>query len=502
MGREKPVGEWLVIVVLLVMCVSGSVMAGELKQDKFPFIETLQEMFEDNPGKSGVYVLEKGEESLLARGWMAEQAEKTIEVQYFIWSTDNIGILAAEALLLAAERGVKVRVIVDDLLIDAPDETMLGLAAHPNIHVRIYNPKHSVGVSLWQRLVNLVREFRSANQRMHDKTFVVDGIAAVTGGRNMADEYFDYNHTYNFRDRDVLVLGPAAAEVKASFERFWQWELTVNVEELLEDEGKDSDRKDWTGFYEDLHRYAQNPENYEREVAESLQMIPRFFPGLRKSLVWDDVEFISDMPGKNSSEGLGGGGKASRRLVEILASASKKVTIQSPYLVVPEGGIDLFHELEQKGVQVRVNTNSLASTDNLQAFSGYSKQREAIIGAGVEIFEYRPTPQIQKELIERYERIAEELPVFAIHAKTMVVDSEYLFIGTFNFDPRSLNLNTEVGVLIHNRQLAAQVEQSIERDMAAENSWNAEHDDPDQFAPWLKRFKVFFWKLLPLEPIL
>lgn len=502
MGREKTAVEWLVVLLFLVMCASGSAMAGEVKQDTFPFSETLQELFEEHPGKSGVYVLEKGEESLLARGWMAEQAKKSIEVQYFIWSTDNIGILAAEALLRAAERGVQVRVIVDDLLIDAPDETMLGLAGHPNIHIKIYNPKHSVGVSLWKRLLNIVREFRSANQRMHDKTFVVDGVAAVTGGRNMADEYFDYNHTYNFRDRDILMLGPAAAEVKASFERFWQSELTIYVEDLLEHEEAGLVQKDWTGLYEDLHRYARNPENYEPEVAESLHAIPRFFPGLRKALVWDDVEFISDIPGKNSSEGLGGGGRASRRLVEILGSADKKITIQSPYLVVPNGGIELFTALGKRGVQVRVSTNSLASTDNLQAFSGYSKQREDILRAGVEVYEYRPTPQIQKELIERYERIARELPVFAIHAKTMVVDSEYLFIGTFNFDPRSLNLNTEVGVLIHNPQLAAQVEQSIERDMAADNSWNAAHDDPDQFAPWQKRFKVFFWKLLPLEPIL
>jgi len=147
-----------------------------------------------NAGKSGAYVLDTGEEALLARAWLADHARKSIEVQYFIWSTDNIGILAAEGLLRAANRGVRVRVIVDDLLIDAPDKSLLALARHPNIDIRIYNPQTSVGVPLQKRLLNVLTNFRGVNQRMHDKTLVVDGKIAITGGRNMAAEYFDYNH--------------------------------------------------------------------------------------------------------------------------------------------------------------------------------------------------------------------------------------------------------------------------------------------------------------------
>jgi putative cardiolipin synthase len=187
-----------------------------------------------NAGKTGVYVLETGVEALLARAWIVEQARRSIEVQYFIWSTDNIGILAAEALLRAAERGVKVRVIVDDLLIDAPDRWLLALAKHPNIDIRIYNPKVSVGVLMQQRLVNATTDFRGLNQRMHDKTFVVDGQLAITGGRNMAAEYFDYHTEYNFRDCDVLLLGQAAGAVRGNFEAFWRSELAVPVEQLYD----------------------------------------------------------------------------------------------------------------------------------------------------------------------------------------------------------------------------------------------------------------------------
>ena len=155
-----------------------------------------------HPGQTGSYVLDRGEQALLARAWLVDHARSSIEIQYFIWSTDNIGILASEALLRAARRGVKVRVLVDDLLIDAPDKTLLALAKHPNIDIRIYNPLHSVGVPWYKRILNLVTNFRGANQRMHDKTLIVDGELAITGGRNMADEYFDYDHAYNFRDRD------------------------------------------------------------------------------------------------------------------------------------------------------------------------------------------------------------------------------------------------------------------------------------------------------------
>src|SRR5918995_2035971 len=192
----------------------------------------LDEQVAAHPGQSGSYVLDTGAEALIARAWLTDHAQRTLEVQYFIWSTDNVGILAAAALLRAAERGVRVRVIVDALLIDAPDESLLALARHPKIDIRIYNPQTSVGVPLHKRLLNVLTDFRGVNQRMHDKTLVVDGKIAITGGRNMAAEYFDYNHTYNFRDRDVLLLGAAVKDMRASFERFWNSDISVKVEDL------------------------------------------------------------------------------------------------------------------------------------------------------------------------------------------------------------------------------------------------------------------------------
>jgi putative cardiolipin synthase len=461
------------------------------------------DLIAERPGRSGVYVLEKGEESLLARAWLADHAVERIDVQYFIWSSDNVGRLAAEGLLRAAERGVRVRVLVDDLLIDASDTSLLALARHPNVSIRIYNPLHTVGVSFWQRVRNALFRFRALNQRMHDKTVSVDGIVAVLGGRNMADEYYDYDHAYNFRDRDVLLLGPVVADIEASFERFWHSEWAVPVERQLADALATLDETDVARVHGQLHEYARDPANFAPAVREALADISEDFEAVLAGLVWEPVRFVSDDPGKNPGrDGLGGGGATTRALVEVLEGARERVVIQTPYLVLPEGGLELFAGLVQRGVSVEISTNSLAATDNLPAFSGYHRQRRAILDAGIDVFEFQPYPEIQRDLQTRYPQLAERSPVFALHAKTLVVDGRSLFIGTFNLDPRSANLNTEVGALIDNEALAAEVEASIRRDMQPGNSWNARSDDPDTHADWPRRLKLYLWRMLPLDALL
>jgi len=467
-----------------------------------PDLEIARGIVRDHEGKSGIYVLEKGEESLLARAWLADHARTSIDIQYFIWSTDNIGILASEALLRAAERGVKVRVLVDDLLIDAPPEALLALTLHPNIDIRIYNPKVTVGTSKVKRISNVVTALRAVNQRMHDKTALFDGLVGIVGGRNMADEYYDYDHRYNFRDRDALVMGPVVTQMEGSFGRFWESPQAVPVEKLLAKQLKKITPGRMNAIYADLHAYAEKPENFAPEVRDALRNLPLKFGGLLREMAWDEVRFLSDIPGKNDGQdGLSGGGMITSELATVLKNAKKRVTIQSPYLIMPDGGLELFRQLVRKGVEVRISTNSLASTDNLMAFSGYRNQRRSILKSGVKVFEYKPEPAIRCELMDRYPKLAKEAPVFALHAKSMVIDGTTLFIGTFNLDPRSANLNTEVGVLVGNPRLAAQVERNIEQDMLPENSWNAA-DNPDRFASAAKKRKVKLLQVLPLKPLL
>jgi putative cardiolipin synthase len=454
--------------------------------------------------QTGVYILEKGEEALVGRAWLTKHATKSIDVQYFIWSTDNVGILAAEQLLSAAERGVSVRVIVDDVLIDAEHRTLLLLAAHPNVRIRIYSPNLSVGVGFWKRIGNVFTGFRAINQRMHDKTAIFDEVAGITGGRNMADEYFDFDHEYNFRDRDVLLVGSAVRDMRENFDEFWESDLAVPVEQILAEELERVSRADAQERFQHLHSYAADSTNFAPEVRQSIVAASGQVPSLFEAMTWDDVRFISDVPGKNDGRsGLGGGGESTNQLITAVRSAKQSILIQSPYLILPDGGIELLERLIERGVRIRISTNSLASTDNIPAFGGYASQREDLLSAGVELYEFKPSPAIQDELIENYPRIAENDPVFALHAKSMVIDDRVIFIGTFNLDPRSANLNTEVGVLVNNRELARQLTTSIERDIRPENSWHTtEKFNPDGEVSRGKRLRAWMNRMLPVEPIL
>lgn len=470
-------------------------------------INIIDEHTSQHQGLSGVGLLDKGEESLFARAWLTNHAKQSIDVQYFIWSNDNIGTLAVEALLRAAERQVKIRVIVDDLMIDAPDKVLLALSLHPNIDIRIYNPLHSVGTSKWQRFVNVINDFRAVNQRMHDKTFIVDQKVVITGGRNMADEYFDFNQRYNFRDRDILVVGKTVNQVNNNFNNFWLSDLTQTVQQRFKGDKQlalmnDFNSDEVQSIYNELHEYALDTSHFEPEVKNVLSTLSDAFPSFIADMVWSDIKFIHDIPGKNNKKNsFHAGGETSAFLASLLKEAKHSIVIQSPYLILSDEARLLFKNAINRGVSITVSTNSLSSTDNLQAFSGYKKQRDDLIAMGIKIFEYKPNPATQLSIMQRYEKIKKKDPVFAIHAKSMVIDGLQTYIGTYNLDPRSQNLNTEVGIIVSDPTFAKKVEDLILIDSDSNNSWSAK-DNPDQHASWLKRAKVLFWQLFPMNQIL
>jgi len=326
--------------------------------------------------RTGAYVLEDGDRAMTTRAWLSEYAERTIDVQYFIFSADNVGLIAADYLVRAAERGVKVRVLVDDLLVEADAKTLLALNRQPNLAIRIYNPGVNIGKHLPGKLLTFATDFRGANQRMHNKAFIVDGRVVITGGRNIADEYFDYDHEYNFRDRDVLLLGGVARDVAGSFEQFWRDARSVPIDSLTRSALPESASRTTIGR---LHQYACDPANYWPQVRREVEQIPSAFRQIQASgeLQWlDSVHYVTDVPGKNDgSQGLSGGGVTLDTLTSLVQHATKSIMIQSPYLVTTEAGQALFRDAVRRGVTVRILTNSLASTDNLEAFSGYQRSR-------------------------------------------------------------------------------------------------------------------------------
>ncbi len=450
--------------------------------------------------RTGVYVLEDGDGAMIARAWLSEYAEHTIDIQYFIFSADNVGLIADDYLVRAADRGVRVRLLVDDVLMEADAAEMLTLDAHPNLEVRIYNPSVNVGKSLPRKLFNVVTDFRGINQRMHNKTFIVDGRIVITGGRNIADEYFDYDHEYNFRDRDVLLLGGAATTVQSVFEQFWNDPRSRPVHELVRAAAADSAdaaRIAW------LHQYACNPTNYWPQVRARVNGIPQAFTAIRASggLQWvDSVTFVSDVPGKNDgSQGLGGGGVTLDTLLSLVRRAHTSIAIQSPYLVTTELGRSALRDAVNRGVQVRILTNSLASTDNLQAFSGYQRDREALLRTGVEIFEFRPDAAERRTIMTgALAPTLEHAPVFGLHAKSMVIDGHITVIGTFNLDPRSANLNTECITIIYSDRVAAGVLAGMDVEFQPENAWETTLSaNPDTHAGLLKRLKAWMWRVVP-----
>jgi len=450
--------------------------------------------------RTGVYVLEEGDAAMVARAWLSEYAEQTIDVQYFIFSADNVGLIAADYLVRAAERGVRVRVLVDDILVEADAEELLALDAQPNLEIRIYNPTTNIGKGLPRKVFNVLTDFRGVNQRMHNKTFTVDGRVAITGGRNIADEYFDYDHEYNFRDRDVLLLGGAAADIQRSFEEFWTDSLSVPVAQLVdspEDSVAQADRLAW------LHAYACDPANYWPQVRARVAMVPMAFEAISASgdLQWlDSVSYISDVPGKNDgSGGMRGGGITLDALTALVRGARASIVIQSPYLVTTEEGRALFREAVARGVEVRILTNSLASTDNLEAFSGYQRDRDALLGTGVRIFEFRPDAAVRATVMTgSLQATLAEPPIFGLHAKSMVIDRHITVIGTFNLDPRSANLNTESITVIRSDAVAAGVLAGMEVEFLPENAWETTLDsNPDAYAGAGKRFKAWTRRVVP-----
>jgi phosphatidylserine/phosphatidylglycerophosphate/cardiolipin synthase-like enzyme len=335
---------------------------------------------------------------------------------------------------------------------------------------------------------------------MHNKIFAVDGKVAITGGRNIADEYFDYDHEYNFRDRDVLLLGKVTMGIESSYEKFWNDPLCVPVSKLVEE--KNANFNDSNKF-ERLHQYACNPDNFWPQLRQQIQNLPSVFHAIEKSdkLVWtDSVYFVSDTPGKNDgSNGLSGGGVTTNQLIKLVLQAKHSIDIQSPYLITNELGQNLLESAAKRGVKIRILTNSLASTDNLEAFSGYQKNRERLLTAGIEIYEFRPdaaerikiaTGALQKKL--------NYTPIFGLHAKSMVVDNYITVIGTFNLDPRSANLNTECFAVIYSKQIADGVLKGMIEEYKPENSWHTTLEfNPDSKVKNIKRIKTFTRKIVP-----
>ena len=448
--------------------------------------------------KTAAVTIEGGRNSFISRLWLCENAKKTINVQYFSIAKDNAGFIMCDYLIRAADRGVKVRILVDALARQMAVREIQALDSHENIEVKVYNPIVQKGKRIYIRFIKSVRQINRIDQRMHNKVLEVDDVAAINGGRNIADIYFDYDKHYNFRDRDIMIFGHEVADVKKSFDQYWKDTLCVNYEFITRKVKKKSNQK----RFNQLHRYACNTKNFSVEMRNKVADFPNHFKAIHDSpeFVWvDNVSFVADAPDKNGKREERKGSACSDTLMALLNQAKTSIDIESPYFITLEEEKKLFREAISRGVKVRILTNSLCSTDNENAFCAYKKDRKESLETGIKIFEFKPNALVREKLMSS-EGIAAlgRKSVYGFHPKTMVIDNKISVIGSYNFDPRSANLNTECVTIVRSAEFAKILLKHIEGELLSDNSWCITKDfNPDCHAGIRKKWKVFSHRIFP-----
>lgn len=402
----------------------------------------------DHPGKTGVMSLEAGPDALAARIALAEAAERSIDSQYYIWSDDTSGILLMDALYRAAERGAKVRLLLDDNGVPGMDAYMAAMNSHENFDIRLFNPSTVRS----PKLMGYTLDFFRMNRRMHNKSFVVDGVAAIIGGRNVGDEYFKVGQDSFYVDLDVLATGKVVRETEEVFDAYWNSQSVYGVEKVIDGNG------DLPGFQARVEEIVQG-QDAKDFFGESIATMERFRPETAR-LEWTDVQLIADDPVK----GLGTARPDQLtvvKLAEILRQTTSRLDLVSAYFVPGKLGVEVFGDLAMGGKQVNILTNALNTTDVLMVHSGYSKYRRALLEAGVDLFELKlrgGLPAVPAKQLRPF-----GLSGASLHAKTFAMDDERLFIGSFNFDPRSAQLNCEMGYLIDSPAMAKRISRAFDR---------------------------------------
>jgi cardiolipin synthase C len=406
-----------------------------------------------NGGRSGFRLLANGLDAFVARAILIDLAERTLDLQYYIFHPDKTGSLVIDRLIAAADRGVWVRLLLDDWgTLDKNDAAVAALDAHPNIEIRLFNPYvHRKGLG---RLVELALRFARVSRRMHNKQLIADNAGVVLGGRNIGDEYFSLGEL-DFQDIDVLALGPIAGQSTKSFEAYWNSEFAVPVDRISKvtpDPARSSAARRELG--ERCTQLADSP--YGRALAGS--DLATDLRSRSLNLHWADAKVIADPPdklnqpaGTRSDRFLGG------QISPHARSVRSDMLVVSPYFVPGKDGVTFFAEQRRGGVSVRVLTNSLAATDVWLVHSGYMKYRRPLLEKGVRIYELRPEAAGAKGPRGGGSGIGIGSSRASLHAKTFVFDRTSVFIGSVNLDPRSLEQNTEVGVLIQSPDLANEV---------------------------------------------
>jgi len=483
-----------------------------------PAAREAQRQTQAHPEQSGFRLLVRNTDALMSRIVLADHATRSIDLQYYIFDDDATGRLLAQRLLAAADRGVRVRLLLDDLDVAKQDRLLDALDAHPNVEVRLFNPFRLRNRALWSKALQFGVEGARLNRRMHNKSFTVDNMFTIVGGRNIGDAYFDAGNEVHFRDLDVLAIGPVVEETSRIFDEYWNSDSAFPVTAYRS-------RRATT---RNLAHARASLQGAARRFAESdyAQAMLDTLPGGSSadssgSWDWGMARVIADDPAKVDPG-------ADRRVLHLghdiramLDAATSTVQIVSPYFVPGRKGTRYLQDVAARGVAVAVLTNSLAATDETEVHAGYSRYRRSLLESGVELYELRPMPGAPPNNAHGTSSGV------SLHAKTLVVDGREVFVGSMNMDPRSRSLNTEMGVVVDSPALARKITRFFAQATQPDNAFKVElvpkageppsrapmrwtardggktvtfDHDPDTSAG--RRAEVELLKLLPIESLL
>jgi len=399
---------------------------------------------------SGIHLLISGDEALASLIALADRAERTLDIQYYIIHADDSSRLLLHHLRLAADRGVRVRVLVDDLNTAGEDRRFMHLGEHANVEVRVFNPFPGGRFAMWTRFIASASDISRINHRMHNKLFIADNALAITGGRNIGDQYFTRDPHSNFIDLDVVAAGAIVPQLSASFDAFWNSKYAYPIASVAAPV--------------QAERVPKALE--ERAVAGQASWLAHDLDAGDLRLMWVPATVLADRPGKIAADVAPNEEVTmAHNIATLMTSAKREVIVISPYFVPGPEGVALMRELVGRGVHIRVLTNSLASTDSPLVHNGYSHYRVALLDLGVELSEVRP-------------KLGQKRPRFhpfrssnaSLHAKALVIDQKIVFIGSMNMDARSARTNSELGLVIRSTEIARQVTSLLD-DISADGSY-------------------------------
>lgn len=450
-------------------------------------------------GESAFWLLDRADYSYEARLALVDQAVESLDIQYFIWEKDPTSRLFSERVLKAADRGVRVRILLDDLTLNGQDGEFSALASHPNISVRSFNP--------WRSRTNIGRfgeyflNIGRLNHRMHNKTVIADSQFAILGGRNIGDRYFGVWDDFVQNDLDIMSSGPAVADVAASFDLYWNSDMSYALSDLAKPKAAVQALEPTVQFLrciylseqDRLQEFPLEPDTWNSFFE---QLVRTYSPGTG-ILGQDRPEVEEALPDQ-----------LYQPIYDMLEKAQHRVLLSTAYLVPDQTFLDLLAELEARGVEVILLTNSLASNNHMIAHMAYKRWRKRLLRIGVELYEARD----DSAFIDQYSTPPIEPDFLGLHSKSIVVDDRYSFVGSPNIDPRSLIINTEIGFFVDSPELASRLTDLIERDISPEAAWRVYFDERGRLR-WnssagtlknqpalgpMQRVAAFFINLLPL----